>query len=95
VEEKFARGFGLMIEEVAMAVFVDVGVKEPDFPVVNPCEGIPDLPLAGPQRFHLGSFEDDPGFKGLQDMIIPAGFGVGHDVAHKNANSQKAVLLAG
>ena len=49
MQEQFARSFGRMVLEVAVGIFVDVRVVEPDFIVFDPRESVTDLALAGAQ----------------------------------------------
>ena len=86
VQEQLAAGFGIMIEPVAEGVLVNVGVIEMELTLIDLGKGIPNLTAPGAQRFHFGPFEDDARFVGLQNEVIPAGFGVGDDVCHKKQN---------
>lgn len=96
MEEEFARGLGIVVEEVAVAVFVDVRVVKEDLVVVDASEGIADLAFAGAQGFDFGAFKDDSSLVGLEDVIIAASLRVREDfgIGHKRI-SQKVTLLAG
>src|ERR1041385_1479895 len=72
-----------MILEVAVSVFVDVRVVQPDFVVFHARKGVSNLAFAGAQGLDFGSAQDDAGLEGFKDMIIAARFGIGHDVGHK------------
>ena len=51
-------------------------------------EGIADLALAGAQRLDLRAMQHDTRLEGLEDLIIPPGFMIGHDVGHKTIYPQ-------
>ena len=74
-----------MILAVAVGVFVDMGVVEPDFLFFDPGEGVTDLAPAGAQRFDLGAAQDNPRFKSFEDMKIPPRLRVGQDIGHNEA----------
>ena len=82
VEEEFAGGFGLVVLEVAVGVFVDVGVVEEDFVVIDASKGVGDLAFAGAKCFDFGAVEDDASLEGVEDVEVAAGLGVGEDVGH-------------
>ena len=74
VQQEFAGGLGLVVLQVAVGVFVDVGVVEADLAIFDAGEGVADLAFAGAQRLDLGAVQDDPGLEGLQDVIVPPRF---------------------
>src|SRR5262249_30044224 len=79
-----------MVLDVPLGILVDVGVVQKYLVVLDARKGIADLALAGPQRFYLGAAQDDSGFKSFQDVIIPARFGVGDNIGHRNPRRQAA-----
>ena len=88
VQEQFARGLGRVIELVAVGELVNVDVVQPDLVLVHPGKAVTDLNLAGANGFYLGAVQDDARLESVEDVIIPPGLGVGHDVGHKKI-SQK------
>ena len=82
VEEEFAGRFGLVAEDVGLGVFVDVGVVEPDFVFFDAGEGVLNLGFASAEGFDFGTAEDDPGFEGVEDVVVAPGFVVLGDVSH-------------
>ena len=74
VKEKFARRFWIVIQQVAVAVFVDVRVVKEDLVIIDASEGIADLALAGAEGLDLGAFEDDSRLVGLDDVVVTPSF---------------------
>src|SRR5258708_34234966 len=83
-----------MVLEVAVAVFVDVGVVENGLIVLNTRKGVPDLALTRAERFNVRSLQNDARFEGFQDVIIPARFGIAKNVGHTEATWRKPCFLA-
>ncbi len=84
VQEQFARRFGNVILEIAVRVFVNVGVVKPGLVLVHAREGVGDLPLARAQRLDLRAVQHDARLEGFEDVVIAPGFVVGHDVGHES-----------
>ena len=82
MQEQFARGLGLVILQIAVRVFVNVRVVEPDLVLFHARKGVGDLPLAGTQRFDLRAVQHDARLERFEDVIIAPGFVIGHDVGH-------------
>jgi dUTPase len=72
-----------MIAKVAVRVLVDMRVVQPDFTVFNAGESVADLALAGAEGLDLGAAEDDSRLERFEDVIVPAGLRIGHDLGHK------------
>ena len=83
VQEQFARRFGRVVLEVAVRVFVNVRVVQPDLVLLDAREGVGDLSLARAQRLDLRAMQHDARLERLEDVVIAPGFVVGHDVGHK------------
>ena len=71
-----------MILDISVAVFIDMRVVEKHFVLLNACERITDLSLAGAQRLHLRALQHDPGLEHFEHMIIAARFWIADDVGH-------------
>ena len=83
VEKKFPSGLGDVVEEVPEIIFVDMGVVEERFIILDAGEGVSDLAFASAQSFDLSAFEDDAGLEGLEDMIIVASLAIGENLFHR------------
>jgi hypothetical protein len=85
VKKEFARRFWIVVQQVAVAVFVDVRVVEEDLVIIDAREGVADLAFAGAEGLDLGALEDDSRLVGLDDVVIAPSFWVGEDfgVGHK------------
>ena len=60
MEEQFPRCFGHVILEIAVRVFINVHVIEPDFVLFHAGESIGDLAFACAERFYFRAEEDVP-----------------------------------
>lgn len=83
VKEEAAGSLGGMIHDVALGVFVDMGVVEPDLIVLDPGKGIIQLGFAGTEGLDLGALEDDSSLVGIKDVVVAASLGIGDDIGHK------------
>src|SRR3954467_9678644 len=70
VEKQLARPFGLVIVAVAMAELGDVGVDQPDPPLLPPGIGFGDRALAEAKRLHFGAGQRDSRLIFVLDRII-------------------------
>jgi hypothetical protein len=93
VKEELADGLGLVILAIALGVFVNVDVIEINLIFFNTGEGVADLALAGAERFDFGAVEDDSGLEGFENVIVPARFGIGEDVGHKQQQPEDSFRL--
>ena len=82
VQQQLAFALGDVVVDVAVRVFVNVGVVKPDLPVLDAGKGVRKLAPAEPQSFHLGSVEHDSRLEGVEDVVIAAGLGIGQNVGH-------------
>src|SRR5215472_13362977 len=72
-----------MVSEIAVRVFVDMRIIQIDFPVLDSGKGIGDLPLSCSKGFYLGPVQNDARLEGLQNVIVPSGFGVSENIGHE------------
>ena len=82
MQQQLALGLGLVIGGVAVRVFIDVRVVQPDLVVLHAGESIPNLSLAGAEGFHLSAAQDDARLKRFLDVVLVAGFRIGQDGVH-------------
>ena len=72
----------LMILPIPEGVLINVAVVEKGFVLFDPHKGVRYLPFAGAQSLHLRAVERDPGFKRVENVVIPAGLGIRKDLCH-------------
>ena len=71
-EQQLARPARLVVEAVAVAVFGDVAVDQPDLLALDRRIAFGDRALAVAKRLHLGPGERDPGLEPVLDEIVEA-----------------------
>ncbi len=82
VQKQLARGFGLMVLQVPVRIFINVSVKELHFSVLDPGKSVTKLSFAGAEGLNLGALQHDSSLEGLKDVIIPAGFRIAENIGH-------------
>src|SRR5215475_13847919 len=70
MKQKFADSFGGGNFVTGAFVWLDVGVIEERFTILNPGEGIADVGLPGTDRFDLAAFELDASFVTLENVKV-------------------------
>ena len=73
MQQQLALGLGLVVGGVAVRVFIDVCVVQPNLVVLHTGERIPNLPLAGAEGFHLSAAQDDARLERLLDVVFVSG----------------------
>ena len=63
-----------MVQPVAVGVFGNIGIDQPNLPVTDFGITFLDAGLTRAKRLHLGTLQGQPGFERLLDMIIVVGF---------------------
>ena len=95
VQKQFARGFRGVVLDVAVRVFVNVGIVEVNLVVFDPRKGVTDLSFSGPKGLDLGAAEDDSRLKSFQDVEIAPRLGIADDLGADAANVFCASLRQG
>src|SRR5207248_448406 len=81
LQQQLPRPARRVIKPVAVALFGDVAVDQPDFLALGRRIALGDRSLALPQRLDLGSRQLNPGLEPLLDEIVEARAAVfGHDL---------------
>src|SRR5262249_37736501 len=71
----------LVIEAVALQIFRDVGVDQPELAILGIGVGFRDRALAAADRLHLGAGQGKAGLDGVLDRIVEARFAIfGNDL---------------
>ena len=70
MEQQFAAASRFVIHVAAAVVGLDVSVEQEHLAIAHDAIRVSDARFAGPQRFHLGSLEDDPRLERLQEVIV-------------------------
>lgn len=82
VEEEFSSRRGRVIGSVPMIILIDVGIVEPDFPILHTCKCVCYLTVTTPERLHLSATQDNSGLERFEYVIIPSGFRICHEIGH-------------
>lgn len=82
MQQELSWRLRLVVLDIAVRVFINVGVVEPDFILFHAGECVRDLPLARAQSFYFRAVQDDPDLKRFEDVIIAPAFVIGHNVRH-------------
>jgi len=95
VQKKFSDGFGLVILAIAKKIFLNMGIVQERFVVLDPDESIRNLRFTGTERLDLGTAQGKSSLEGLEDVIIPAGFRVRQNVSHKKRGPEEFFFWPG
>src|SRR5262249_37104537 len=68
--QQLASTQGRVIEDVAVLVRTDVGVQEPEFAVFHNAVRVFEIGVPSPDRFDLGSGQNDTSLKFFQQEIV-------------------------
>ncbi len=91
VEQQFTPRLGHVVVEVAEIVFVDVGVIEKGFIVLNSGEGVPDLTFSCSEGFDFRAFQHNASLEGLENMIIVPSLAIVENIIHRLALGDDSV----
>src|ERR1035438_1131056 len=83
VQQQLTGRLGLMVLEVAVGVFVNVGVVEINLVIFDARKSIAKLTFASAQGLHLGAVQDNARLEGLEDMVVTTRFGSGQNIGHR------------
>jgi hypothetical protein len=89
VEQELAGRLGCVDLVSRKDVLIDVGIVQPDLATLHLGESVGDLDLASPHRLHLRASQNQPSLVGIEDVVVPPGFGVGDDFGHTGRASSK------
>src|SRR5947199_5916553 len=76
MQEQLPRPLRLVVEAVALQIFGDVGVDQPEFAVLGIGIGLRDRALAAADRFDLGAGQGKAGLDRVLDRIVEASLAV-------------------
>jgi hypothetical protein len=79
VEEELPRSLGILVPTPRRIVWRDVERVKPDFPALNPGEGVLEGNLPLPERLYLRTYQNHPGLPAIEDRILVTSLSVRSD----------------
>src|SRR5438876_689272 len=97
MEQQPARPKWLVVPDVALVVWRDVHIIQPDLAILHARVALAQVHLACPDRFDLGASQGDAGFERLQDLVVVERLAIGREDALRRPLGRRhfarAVLL--
>lgn len=92
VEQQLARNLRDVVHDIPVGILIDVDIVEPHLVLLHPRKGISNLATPRSEGFDFRATEHQSSLIGLQNMIVPAGFGIGQQVCHKQQKPEGCAL---